>query len=405
MKVCEFCGVEVAIDPPPPPPAQAWRAPPPIVVHQFRSPHAVPTRHGNPGVAIAVVGAVMGLSIAGVVVATTLGRSASRATESPNIDMPAIPGVTGPGGTARTPLSSLHTASLDWMNDVPIDAPEMVGKLDSFDVIGNWDFAMRVGHAWWEDAEMYEIAVDPIGKDGTTNLTSAGRVDYHMVSKACRKDHTKRAETEKDLKDNSCSLDLTIDKDGPSVRLDLIAPDQTGNSKPLAKPACSIQQAFDQIDKTGKLTKRPAYAIRLVSDVFGLEYRIHNASTAASMDSVDISPNFCGAKTPAPKATNAAAATTAASTPQPGPDVAFDMAAMKIALKKADTASCASKAGPSGAGRVNLVFAPNGTVASAKAQPPFQGTDRGACWEKAYSAVKVPAFTGAPVSVPVVISQ
>lgn len=407
VKVCEFCGVEVAIEPPPQqqPPQQPRVQQ--VVVHQFRSPQVPVRSQGNPGVVLAVIGAVVGLSVAGVVAATTLARSSSRASES-SIDP--ITGIATPAGKTREPISQLHTTPFDWTSDVPIESKEMVGSISSFDVLANWDFALRVGHAWWEDAELYEIAADPVGKNGVSDLSTNGRVDYHLVSKLCRADHQKRAETEKGLKDNSCSLDLTIDKDGPSVRLDLIAVDNTGRSTPLQKPACNIQQAFDEADRIGKLTKRPAYQIRLVHDVFGLEYRISNASSVASMDGVDISPTFCVAKGGATKSATTTTATTAVPTPQPTAqsqqDVPFDQNAARSAVKNANaSAVCASKAGPTGAGRVNIVFAPNGTVSSAKAQPPFAGTDRGTCWEKTYSAIKVPPFTGSPVTISSTIIQ
>ncbi len=248
--------------------------------------------------------AVAGVTVVGVVVSVVAGRSSSHVSSNENVTMaPSEPGATG---KPRVAVSALHTTPLDWTTTVEIDPSEMVGKLDRFDLLANWDWALRVGHSWWEDAQMFDVSVDPVEKDGTANLTKeSARADYHLTSVACRKDQKKRAETEKGLKEASCSLELTIDKKGPSVRLDLIAVDNDGRSHALAKPACSIAQVFDNLETTKRLTKRPAYAIRLTHSVFGLSYSVRNGSGAASMDAIDRAPGFCKAKAPPPRATTA----------------------------------------------------------------------------------------------------
>jgi hypothetical protein len=168
------------------------------------------------------------------------------------------------GNKTLVPIAALHTTPLTWTESVAIERTGMVGTLDKLDPLANWDWALAVGHGWWSDAEMYTLDIDPIDKDGTINTTAeSARAEFHLVSRACEKDRAKRAETEKDAKDNSCSLEINVGKDGPTVRLDLISVGSDERSHALAKPACSIAQVFDELDKTGKLTKRPAYRVRL----------------------------------------------------------------------------------------------------------------------------------------------
>jgi predicted Zn finger-like uncharacterized protein len=79
---------------------------------------------------------------------------------------------------------------------------------------------------------------------------------------------------------------------------------------------------------------------------------------------------------------------------------AFDVAATRRALAAVDLASCQRGGGPSGAGHVTLTLDPHGTVASAVLDgAPFAGTSVGACIARRYRGVRVPAFSGGPVTV------
>jgi hypothetical protein len=346
-----------------------------------------------------MAGVIAGVSVAmmvviGAVVSVVARRSASSYVP-PNITIPSDPNLGSPGAEKqRVALSDLHTTPLDWMHDVPIEKAGMVGTLERFDALANWDWALKVGHSWWEDAQMFGLSIDPVEKGGTANLTGTNaRVDYHLVSLACRKDQKKRAETEK-VKEASCSLELTIDKDGPSVRLDLIAVDQGGRANALAKPACTIAQVFDNLESSKRLTKRPSYSIRLDHDVFGLNYTVRNGNGAASMDGLDVSPTFCAPKPTTTKPTTATTTTTTTTTAGE-----LDRGALTKALKAADLASCKAKAGPTGSGRATLTFAPNGTVTKVAVAPPYEGTEKGTCVQMAYGTVRVPPFSGSPTNV------
>jgi len=126
-----------------------------------------------------------------------------------------------------------------------------------------------------------------------------------------------------------------------------------------------------------------------------------------------------GAATPAPAAAGpakesslAAAMAGAAATPPPaaaapaaqggGGDQPFNMGEAKARLAAAASAAqgCKKPDGPSGSGRVVVMFAPSGAAQSATVSgPPFEGTPTGACVAARFRGVKVPAFTGSPFSV------
>jgi hypothetical protein len=62
--------------------------------------------------------------------------------------------------------------------------------------------------------------------------------------------------------------------------------------------------------------------------------------------------------------------------------------------------SCKKPGGPTGSGRVVVLFAPSGAAQSVSVSgPPFEGTPTGACVAGRFRAVRVPAFSGSPFSV------
>jgi len=243
--------------------------------------------------------------IGGSVAAVVASRGATSTGARPGVATPYL--ASGPTEPKPVPLSALHATPLTWMADVKLDAPGRVGTLQHFDPLANWEWAESIGTAWWPDAKLYTLGADPIRKDGTTDLTGpsvdsmAPEAEYHFVSHDCRASEKTRAETEPNFKESSCSLALHVHATSVSVRLDLIAVDQGGRSNPIAKPPCTIAQAFSYLEDTHKLTVRPSYAIGLDYDVFGNNYTVRAGQGAASMDSIDVSPTFCSKA--APKAT------------------------------------------------------------------------------------------------------
>lgn len=103
-----------------------------------------------------------------------------------------------------------------------------------------------------------------------------------------------------------------------------------------------------------------------------------------------------GAKTDAPA--EGAAAEPAAT----GAGKAFDRTAAMAALSAAADAARACKAdeGPTGRGKIQVTFAPSGSVTSAIVEgPPFAGTPVGGCVASAFTGARVPPFDGAPVDI------
>jgi hypothetical protein len=105
---------------------------------------------------------------------------------------------------------------------------------------------------------------------------------------------------------------------------------------------------------------------------------------------------------PAP-APSAAAPPSAPSATQPraaaGP---FNRGAALAQLGAASrrAASCKQPAGPTGGGQVTVTFSPDGSPSKVSVASPFAGTSSGACLIGAFSAARVPPFTGSPVTLP-----
>jgi hypothetical protein len=59
---------------------------------------------------------------------------------------------------------------------------------------------------------------------------------------------------------------------------------------------------------------------------------------------------------------------------------------------------CKRDDGPSGRGSASVTFAPSGAVSNATIPPPFAGTSVGACLTSVYKGLRVPAFSGSPVT-------
>lgn len=80
---------------------------------------------------------------------------------------------------------------------------------------------------------------------------------------------------------------------------------------------------------------------------------------------------------------------------------AFDKGAAKTALSSAASAAASCGAGGApGKGKIQVTFAPSGKVSDAAlVEGPFAGTTAGNCALRQFRAVKVPAFSGAAVTV------
>jgi predicted Zn finger-like uncharacterized protein len=93
-----------------------------------------------------------------------------------------------------------------------------------------------------------------------------------------------------------------------------------------------------------------------------------------------------------------AAAPTAAAASNAGP---FDTAAAKEALTTTagNAASCKQADGPTGNGKVSITFAPSGRPTSVAVTGDLAGTTVGSCVARMFRSVKVPPFSGDPVTV------
>lgn len=90
---------------------------------------------------------------------------------------------------------------------------------------------------------------------------------------------------------------------------------------------------------------------------------------------------------------------TAGGTAAAGPE--FDKSAAQAALSQAANmvATCRRPGAPTGDGRVVVTFATSGAVQSASVQGALAGTSTGDCVARQFRSAKVPAFSGAPVTV------
>jgi hypothetical protein len=90
-----------------------------------------------------------------------------------------------------------------------------------------------------------------------------------------------------------------------------------------------------------------------------------------------------------------------AAPPPPKAAATFDKGAAKTELNAAASAAASCGAGGSpGKGKIQITFAPSGKVSDAQlVEGPFAGTTAGKCALRHFRAVKVPAFSGAAITV------
>jgi predicted Zn finger-like uncharacterized protein len=138
---------------------------------------------------------------------------------------------------------------------------------------------------------------------------------------------------------------------------------------------------------------------------------VASASAAPSASANAAPPDTAPPATAAPTPTKVAAQTvtpheTTAAPPKAAAaaesDQPFNMGEAKARLAAVAGAvqSCKKASGPTGTGRVVVVFAPSGAAQSATVTgEPFEGTPTGGCVSAHFRAVRVPAFGGSPFSV------
>jgi predicted Zn finger-like uncharacterized protein len=126
-----------------------------------------------------------------------------------------------------------------------------------------------------------------------------------------------------------------------------------------------------------------------------------------SAPAVAVAPGTARSSTPRDTTASATAAReTEAATPKEEPKpaaggAAFDTASAKTALTAAaaNASSCKEAGGPTGSGKVSIIFAPSGRPTSVAVTGDLAGTTVGSCVAKLFRATRVPAFSGDPVSV------
>jgi predicted Zn finger-like uncharacterized protein len=138
------------------------------------------------------------------------------------------------------------------------------------------------------------------------------------------------------------------------------------------------------------------------------------SASAAGQPSATPSGSAAGKAAPAETKTAANAPPTKETTSAPPPVRAvvaaappveagpFNMGEAKARLGAAAAAAggCKKPGGPTGTGRVVVLFGPSGAAQSATITgPPFEGTPTGACVGARFRAVRVPPFSGSPFSV------
>lgn len=276
---CVFCGTEnrFAAAPSPPNPFAPSAASPafvqPAVAAHPPMPVAPSSSGGGCGVALAVLAVIIG----GVAILIFSARS-------------------GGAFNPKTKVADLHTANVVWDNNLPIDAPPVVGSLQHFDVLANFDWASAIAHGWWPDAEMKSVEIDPIGKDGYADLTvDSAKAEWDFFSAGCVADHKKRAETTK-VEDNTCHLLVEVTNRGVEVSMELIGDDDL---KTIKKPSCTLGEVFARLSQDNKLQPRPNYSARLKDGTFGYYWSIGAGNGSASMDQYpEIHPEFCKGTAP-----------------------------------------------------------------------------------------------------------
>ena len=85
------------------------------------------------------------------------------------------------------------------------------------------------------------------------------------------------------------------------------------------------------------------------------------------------------------------------STPGTAP---FHRGVAAAALGLVNVSECTQPGGPRGSAHVKVTFLPSGVISTSEVDsPPFAGTSVGGCIAGKYRRVRIPAFTGGPVTI------
>lgn len=266
---CEYCGTENRIEaeaPPPPTPAP----PPPKRAPRSTEGLSQASREAKGNIGLAIVGA-LGVFAIGIIIFAIVRRPSS--------------------STGTLSLSELHTASIVWNADRPLDAPATATSREHFDPLANIDWAGNIGRAWWPDAELKLVEADPIGKDGIIDLSHDGaKVTYDFYSEACMADYRKRIETTPGVAETTCHLIVELGSKGTTVSMALIGRDRL---ETIAHPPCKVSEAFARLSAEGRLAARPTYSFTIAGHD-PIEWTIRaGAGSAPLQNSTDLPYDFC----------------------------------------------------------------------------------------------------------------
>jgi hypothetical protein len=162
-------------------------------------------------------------------------------------------------------------------------------------------------------------------------------------------------------------------------------------AKAAEEPAVTGAAATEEVSKSA-----PSEAVGAASDSPANKAGAGSTTLSAKVTSPVSSSKVDAVRKKAPRVEKQPSAP-----PQLTAAFAFDKTAAKSALN--DAAQAAASCGAGGApakGKVQVTFAPTGKVSDAQlVEGPFAGTTAGKCALRTFKAAKVPAFSGAPITV------
>jgi outer membrane biosynthesis protein TonB len=228
------------------------------------------------------------------------------------------------------------------------------------------------------------VAADPVASDGKPKskgllfaiiggvILIGGGVAFTMMGKGDATDKTSAGA--------SATAPLAAAPTATDTPTTAKAPDPVATAAPAPTP-----EAAPTVISPGQAAPKPEPA----------EHKATPKAAAAE-------PKAAPAEPKAAPAAPAAEAKPAPAAPAAGGSGDFDRAAALSALSSAATSaqSCRKADGPTGAGRIAVTFANNGSATTANVEgPPFAGTPVGGCVAARFRGAHVPPFGGAPVTV------
>jgi len=169
-------------------------------------------------------------------------------------------------GLATTPLNR-------WQQ---LDAPGMIGRYESFDVVANLEWARSIAAAWKPDASLYRVEVSRVAKDGTANLvaTPDASAQYRFTSPKCIADY-KNSTALVDPK-SQCDLFLNIKSRDNAVLLE-VTTSSSSVEHALEDPVCTLAKAFAALEAADKLPPRPVYDVDMHTWSVDVQGKLHPA--------------------------------------------------------------------------------------------------------------------------------